>query len=78
MASFKIEEIYCSLHKFLTYGADSNKFAKHIWKCKIPLKVRIFLWRPFKINFRLSSSLKRGIRKGVSFVVCCDKELERG
>jgi hypothetical protein len=33
--------------------------------------------RPFKINFMLSSSLKRGIGKGVSFVVCGHKELER-
>jgi hypothetical protein len=58
MASFKIEEIYCSLHKFLTYGADSNKFAKHIWKCKIPLKVRIFLWQAFQNKLHAKQQLK--------------------
>jgi hypothetical protein len=36
-----------SLYRFLTSGGTSYHKAKKIWKCKIPLKIRIFLWQVF-------------------------------
>jgi hypothetical protein len=32
-----------SLYNFLTNGGISYKMAKRIWKCRVPLKIRIFL-----------------------------------
>jgi hypothetical protein len=36
-----------SLYKFMTNGGMKSKMASKIWKCEIPLKVRIFLWQAF-------------------------------
>jgi hypothetical protein len=37
-----------SLYKFMTSGGGvSSGLAKRIWKCKLPLKIRIFLWQVF-------------------------------
>jgi hypothetical protein len=33
-----------SLYKFLTTSGIDCTLVKKIWKCKVPLKIRIFLW----------------------------------
>jgi hypothetical protein len=37
-----------SLHRFLTTGGVNSRMAKKIWKSKIPLKIRVFLWQVFE------------------------------
>jgi hypothetical protein len=37
-----------SLYNFLTNGGIPHKMAKRIWKCKVSLKIRIFLWQAFQ------------------------------
>jgi hypothetical protein len=32
-----------SLYKFLTYGGVTSKITKKIWKCKVPLKIKVFM-----------------------------------
>jgi hypothetical protein len=33
-----------SLYNFLTSGGVNCRMAKKIWRCRLPLKIRIFLW----------------------------------
>jgi hypothetical protein len=37
-----------SLYRFLTTGGVDSKMVKRISKCKIPLKIKIFLWQAFQ------------------------------
>jgi hypothetical protein len=41
-----------SLYKFLTNGGVSNKLAQKIWKCRVTLKIRIFIWQAFQNRFQ--------------------------
>jgi hypothetical protein len=34
-----------SLYRFVTHRGVNSKMARRIWKCKIPLKIRIFIWQ---------------------------------
>jgi hypothetical protein len=36
-----------SLYKFLTSGGVSPNVAKKLWKCRVPLKIQIFIWQAF-------------------------------
>jgi hypothetical protein len=37
-----------SLYRFMTTGGMDSKMTSRIWKCKIPLKIRVFLWQAFQ------------------------------
>jgi hypothetical protein len=37
-----------SLYKFLTTGGIRSSLACKIWKCKVPLKIKVFLWQAFQ------------------------------
>jgi hypothetical protein len=37
-----------SLYKFLTSWGVNNSTAKRIWKCRVHLKIRVFLWQVFQ------------------------------
>jgi hypothetical protein len=37
-----------SLYKFLTSGGVNSSTAKRIWKYRVPLKIRVFLWQVFQ------------------------------
>lgn len=36
-----------SLYRFITNKGMASRVAVHIWKCRIPLKIKIFLWQMF-------------------------------
>jgi hypothetical protein len=47
-----------SLYRFMTNGGMDSKMARKIWKCKIPLKIRVFLWQTFQNKVQTSLQLK--------------------
>jgi hypothetical protein len=50
-----------SLYRFLSNGGFPNRMAGYIWKCKIPLKIKFFLWQMFSNKLPVGGSLiKRG------------------
>jgi len=50
-----------SLYRFLSNGGFPNRMAGYIWKCKIPLKIKFFLWQMFNNKLPVGGSLiKRG------------------
>lgn len=58
-----------SLYSFLTNGGFANKLAGHLWKCKIPLKIKFFMWQVFNNKLQCAHSLtKRGWKGGEK---CC-------
>jgi hypothetical protein len=36
-----------SLYRFITDGGAASRLAGYLWKCKIPLKIKFFLWQIF-------------------------------
>lgn len=53
-----------SLYKFMTHGGVISKAAELIWKCKLPLKIKIFLWQIYHGKLQASAVLKRRGWKG--------------
>jgi hypothetical protein len=47
-----------SLYRFLTTGVVSLKVSKMIWKCRTPLKIRVFLWQVFQNRLQTVQQLK--------------------
>ena len=50
-----------SLYRFLTDCGVASRMARHIWKAKLPLKIKFFLWQIFNNKLQVAQSLiKRG------------------
>jgi hypothetical protein len=60
-----------SLYRFLTNGGIPNILAKKIWKCNVPLKIRIFLWQAFQDRIQTAHQLKTRNWKDSSKCVLC-------
>jgi hypothetical protein len=58
-----------SLYRFLTDGGMPSRMAGYIWKCRIPLKIRFFLWQIFNNKLQCARSLIRRGWKGNE--TCC-------
>ena len=48
-----------SLYRSLTFGGVVDSAMSDIWKCKIPLKVQIFLWMAFQDRIQSAVQLKK-------------------
>lgn len=53
-----------SLYKTITHGGVTSRVGKHIWKCKIPSKIKIFLWQMHHGKLPAATVLKRRGWKG--------------
>lgn len=67
-----------SLYRFLTDRGITSKVAGYIWKCKVPLKVKFFLWQVFNNKLQVGQSLiKRGWGGSGNCCVCgCPESVE--
>jgi hypothetical protein len=63
------------LYRFLTSGGVSPKVAKKLWKCRVPLKIRIFVWQALQDRFQTGQQLKARKWRGSERCFLCD-ELE--
>lgn len=36
-----------SLYRFITHGRVISRVDNEIWRCKVPLKIRVFLWQMY-------------------------------
>jgi hypothetical protein len=64
-----------SLYKFRTDGGVRNNVLKTIWKCGLPLKIKIFLWQLYNRKVQAATVLKeRGWKGSSRCVLCQDKE----
>ena len=39
-----LRSLHCSMYKFITFGGIRDQQMMNVWKCSIPLKVKIFIW----------------------------------
>lgn len=53
-----------SLYSFILNGGSVNRIAGHIWKCKVPLKIKFLLWQIFNNKLQCAASLVRRWWKG--------------
>jgi hypothetical protein len=60
-----------SLYKLLTAGGITSKLARKIWKCKVALKIRIFLWQTIQDRLQTTHQLKNRIWKGKDACAIC-------
>jgi hypothetical protein len=60
-----------SLYRFLTDRGFSSKVARFIWRARMPLKIKFFLWQVFNNKLQVASSLvKRGWKGDVNCCLC--------
>lgn len=60
-----------SLYRFITDGGMVSRIAGYIWKCKIPLKIKFFLWQTFNNKLQVAQSLsKRGWKGDIHCCLC--------
>jgi hypothetical protein len=60
-----------SLYRFLTDRGIASKMAGFIWKAKLPLKIRVFLWQNFNNKLQVAQSLiKRGWKGSKDCCLC--------
>lgn len=58
-----------SLYRFMTHGGLSNRIAGHLWKCKLPLKIKLFLWQLVNNKLQCAFNLSKKKLKGSD--KCC-------
>lgn len=58
-----------SLYRFLSSSGVSSRVAGCIWKSRLPLKIKFFLWQIFNNKLQVAKSLVKRGRKGSS--KCC-------
>jgi hypothetical protein len=60
-----------SLYRFLTDCGVASKMAVYIWKAKLPLKIKVFLWQIFNNKLQVAQILiKRGWKGSRDCCVC--------
>jgi hypothetical protein len=50
-----------SLYRELTFSGFTNKWLLCVWRAKLPLKIRVFLWQVFNDKIQSAVHLKGGI-----------------
>lgn len=61
-----------SLYRFLTNGGVTSRIAGHVWRSKLPLKIKVFLWQVFNNKLQVGSSLKKRGWKGSPKCCLCE------
>lgn len=62
-----------SLYRFLTDWGMPSRVAGLIWKCRIPLKIKFFLWQVFHYKLQVAGNLIRRGWKGKGSCCLCDR-----
>jgi hypothetical protein len=57
----------------MTNGGMDSRLAVRIWKCKIPLKIRVFLWQTFQNRIQTTHQLKSMNWRGSERCVLCGR-----
>ena len=55
-----------SLYPSLIFGGVSSKLTSKVWKCNLPLKIRIFFDNSFRIKYNLNTNLRKDTGKKAS------------
>jgi hypothetical protein len=64
-----------SLYRFLTNRGMTSRVARVLWKCRIPLKIKFFLWQVFHNKLQVSGNLvKRGWKGNKGCCLCASVE----
>jgi hypothetical protein len=63
-----------SLYRFITYRGVGVANAKNIWKTKLPLKIKVFLWQISNNKLQTATELKKRAWKGNTQCCLCGKE----
>lgn len=66
-----------SLYRFQTDWGMPSRVAGVIWKCKIPLKIKFFLWQVFHNKLQIAGNLaNKGWRGNINCFICdCVKSI---
>ena len=59
-----------SLYRFLTDCGVASKMASYIWKAKLPVKIKVFLWQIFNNKLQVAQSLIKRGGKAAGAAVC--------
>ena len=62
-----------SLYRQLKFGGVISRRMKEVWRAKLPLKVKVFVWQMFHDRLQTAVQLKKRNWPGSELCVCCDK-----
>jgi hypothetical protein len=52
-----------SLYRFMTDGGIRNNIYKNIWRYRVPMKIRMFLWLLYIRKVQAAQVLKKGLER---------------
>jgi hypothetical protein len=62
-----------SMYRFLVHRGAINTHMRRLWKTKLPMKLKVFMWQVFHDKLQTGEELKNGTGKGmenVLFALC--------
>jgi hypothetical protein len=62
-----------SLYQLLTHGGVRDRLCTLVWKCKVPLQVKVFLWQMIHNKLQTATTLKRRGWHGSPLCCVCDR-----
>ena len=62
------------MYRLLSYTGFNNRRLKKLWKNKMPLKLKVFLWLAFQDRLQTGVVLKKRNWKGDERCVVCRKK----
>lgn len=67
-----------SLYRFLTNRGFGNRVAGFVWRSKVPLKIKVFLWQILNNKLQVANNLvKRGWKGSSRCCLCyCDENID--
>lgn len=66
------------LYKFITSDGVTDTLMVDVWKCKIPMKIQIFLWMAFRDRIQAKMQLKKRRWSGPGECKLCGQEENTG
>ena len=63
-----------SLYRFMANGGVSDPLLSSIWKCRVPLKIQIFMWMTFRDSIHSNVQLKKRNWAGQECKLCGREE----
>jgi hypothetical protein len=63
-----------SLYKLLTDGGVTSRLARKLWKCNIPLKIKVLLWQAFQNRLQTGQLKERNWKSDGLCALCGARE----
>jgi hypothetical protein len=57
-----------SMYRFLIHRGVLNMHMRRVWKARLPMKLKVFMWQVFQDKLQTGGNLRNGIGKGMETI----------